>query len=320
MREINYWNNKENCIVEAKKYNTITELQKHCYGCYMGLKRNDWLYEVFPLKNKAVGYWNNLDNLIKEASKYKTKKEFRKHCKSGYNAALRNNYITYLDDNLFIKEDKRFNEEKNKNHLIYVYEIKDYNTCYVGQTINLHERDMSHRRGRKHSDGRITYDGLYMFCKHKNINIPSPIIKEYELNAKESLIKEDDWLNFYKENGWNVLNIAKTGEFSGSIGSNKIWTYERCKEFCKNYLYKNELRKANYQCYYVCLTNDWFDEFGILDKKIHKNGYWNNKDRCIKVARSCKDKTDFIVNHQGAYKSAVRNQWIKEINDLFAKS
>ena len=76
------------CIVEAKKYNTITELQKHCYGCYMGLKRNDWLYEVFPLKNKAVGYWNNLDNLIKEASKYKTKKEFRKHCKSGYNAAL----------------------------------------------------------------------------------------------------------------------------------------------------------------------------------------------------------------------------------------
>lgn len=123
-----------------------------------------------------------------------------------------------------------------------------------------------------------------------------------------------------KENGWNVLNIAKTGEFSGSIGSNKIWTYERCKDFCKNYRYKNELRKANYQCYYVCLTNDWFDEFGILDKKIHKNGYWNNKDRCIKVARSCKDKTDFIVNHQGAYKSAVRNQWIKEINNLFAKS
>ena len=31
MREINYWNNKENCIVEAKKYDTITELQKHCY-------------------------------------------------------------------------------------------------------------------------------------------------------------------------------------------------------------------------------------------------------------------------------------------------
>ena len=48
--------------------------------------------------------------------------------------------------------------------------------------------------------------------------------------------------------------------------------------------------------------------------------YWNNKDRCIKVARSCKEKTDFIVNHKGAYKSAVRNQWIKEINDLFAKS
>lgn len=59
---------------------------------------------------------------------------------------------------------------------------------------------------------------------------------------------------------------------------------------------------------------------GVLSNNKMHRGYWNNKDRCIKVARSCKDKTDFIVNHQGAYKSAVRNQWIKEINNLFAKS
>ena len=41
-----YWNIKENCIEEAKKYHNKWELQKKCVGCYNGLRRNNWLDEV----------------------------------------------------------------------------------------------------------------------------------------------------------------------------------------------------------------------------------------------------------------------------------
>lgn len=316
MKEINYWNNKENCINEAKKYNKIYNLQRKCYGCYMGLKRNGWLYEVFPSKNKPNSYWENLDNLIKEASKYKTKKDFKRYSKSAYNASIRNGYIKELEKS-FIKDDNRFNNDENRNHLIYCYEINEYNTCYVGQTINLHYRDMSHRRGRKHSNGRITYGCLYTFCKEHNIEIPSPIIKENNLNAKESLIQEDYWLKNYQKNGWNTLNIAKTGEHSGSLGSRKVWTYEKCKEFCKNYKYKSELKTANYQCYFTCLSNKWFDDFDIVDKQVHSNGYWNKKENCLEIASKCENKTEFIVRWQGAYKSVVKHNWINEIDEIF---
>lgn len=156
-----------------------------------------------------------------------------------------------------------------------------------------------------------------MFCNNNNIDIPSPIIKEENLNARESLIQEEYWVNVYKDKGWKVLNIAKTGEYSGSLGLNKRWTYDKCKEFCKNYIYKCDLKKANYQCYYVCLKNEWFDEFGIRDKKEHVNGFWNCKENCLYAAMKCKDKTDFITHYQGAYKSMIKHHWNKEIDKLF---
>lgn len=78
MREMNYWNNKENCIKESKKYSSISELQKSCYGCYMGLRRNGWLDEIFPNKDvrKAIGYWDDLNNCIEEC-----KKQTQKSCR-----------------------------------------------------------------------------------------------------------------------------------------------------------------------------------------------------------------------------------------------
>lgn len=318
MKEINYWNNKEHCIEEAKKYSKIYDLQRSCYGCYMGLIRNGWLYDAFPSKIMPMNYWNNLDNLISEAYKYKTKKDFRKYSKSAYNASIRNGFITELE-NLFIKEDRRFNDDDNKNHLIYCYEIKEYDTCYVGQTINLHNRDMSHRRGRKHSDGSISYGCLYTFCNEHNIEIPEPIIKENNLNARESLIQEDFWLKEYQKNGWNTLNIAKTGEHSGSLGSKKIWTYEKCKEFCKNYKYKSELKNANYQCYVTCLSNGWFEDFGITNKKRYPNRYWNSKGHCLEIANQCENKAEFINRWQYAYMSSVKHNWINEIDEIFKK-
>jgi|TARA_R110000824_G_scaffold20545_13_gene77363 hypothetical protein len=41
-----YWNNKENCLIEAKKYSTRGEFSKACGGAYAAATRNDWIDEI----------------------------------------------------------------------------------------------------------------------------------------------------------------------------------------------------------------------------------------------------------------------------------
>lgn len=266
MKPMNYWNNKENCLEEAKKYRTAYELQRSNCGCYAGLRRNGWVYEAYPPKDglKVMNYWKDKNKVIDAAKKCSTKMEFKKKFGGAFNAAIRYGWENEAFSG-FVKTVKYIDLNANI-HCIYVYEIPEMKTCYVGRTSNLHKRDLSHRRGRKHHDSTITYDILYSFCNDNNIIIPEPIVKEENLNGEESLIREDYWVKWYKDNGWTVLNKAKTGRLSGSLGAIKKWDYDTCKEFCKNYTFKTELKKANYSCYYTCLKNGWFEEFGIKNK------------------------------------------------------
>lgn len=262
--------------------------------------------------SKPFGYWNDRNHLQEEADKYNCKIDFLKGCASAYRAAQRQGILDDICKN-YKKSDKSYSDLTSKIHCVYVYEIIETHSFYVGRTINLHNRDLSHRRGRKHSDGRITYDGLYIHCETNNIDIPKPKILEENLDAKNSLIREDYWVNKYIEDGWNTLNIAKTGESSGSLGSVKLWTYDKCKEFCKNYEYKNDLKKANYSCYFTCLKNGWFDEFGINDKIT----YWNSKDKCVNAAKECKNKKEFARKYYGAYIKSLKEGWMEDIDKIF---
>lgn len=208
---------------------------------------------------------------------------------------------------------EKYNNCYDRIHVIYAYEFHEYKACYVGRTKELKKRHKSHCVGKKHSDGKITYDSVYSFSKEKNIPIPEPLIKEENLTAEESLIKEDFWVNEYKNNGWVILNKAKTGLKSGSLGHVKCWAYETCKEECKKYKTKSELKKYSVGCYEVCLKNGWIDEF-ILKKGKRPNGYWKIKENVINESKKYKTISDFINNSIGAYKSAKENGWINELN------
>lgn len=313
MRPIGFWNDKENVMNEAKKYRTVYELQRKCYSCYCGMKRNGWLLEAFPnLANvKPSNFWNNFQNCKEEVRKYSRLIDLITSNKSCYNAIMRNGWDGELFSN-FTKS-ATYRDLKERVHSIYVYEINEYRTCYVGRSVDVHKRDLSHRRGRKHHDGSITYDSLFKFCEEKGIIIPKPIILEDNLDGEESLIREDYWLNVYKSNNWNILNVAKTGKNSGSLGQIMKWTYEACKEFASKYNFKSELKKANYTCYSECLKNGWFEEFGIKDKKTHPNGFWNIKDNVINESKKYTNKTDFITNSYGAYNAAKKHNWLDEL-------
>lgn len=314
-RPMGYWNNKNNCKKECIKYKTAYELQRNCYGCYCGIKRNGWLYEFYPLKDgtKPMGYWKDKKSVIKEGLKYKNKTDFKNNSGGAYNSAIRNGWMSEIETN-FVKKAK-YHDKNEKIHYVYVYKFPEFKTCYVGRTLDLHKRDLSHRRGRKHKNGTITYDSVYEFANKNKLSIPLPIILYKNLTAEESLIKEDEMVKKYSNDGWSLLNKAKTGRLSGSLGSFKKWDYEACKKFCKKYQFKSEIMKANSECYEICRKNGWFDGFGIKNK----NKQWINKETCLNEAKKYKNKSEFIINSIGAYSSIKKHGWIDELNKIFKK-
>lgn len=211
-----------------------------------------------------------------------------------------------------MKDFSKYSLSEEPIHLVYAYVFDEYQTCYVGRTKNLRKRHNGHKCGKKHSDGTRTYDSVNTFSKEHNIPIPEPVILEDGLTGKESLISEDFWVNKYKEDGWVLLNKAKTGIKSGSLGHIHYWTYEKCKEACDIYETKQDLRKNLPGCYYACIENGWINEL-IKKEGKHPNGYWFIKENVINEAKKYDKITDFIVGSIGAYVSAKRNGWLDEL-------
>ena len=55
-KPLSFWNNRENCFEEAKKYNNKYDLQKHCPSCYRGIFRNGWLDDITALYDDSIHY------------------------------------------------------------------------------------------------------------------------------------------------------------------------------------------------------------------------------------------------------------------------
>ena len=89
------------------------------------------------------------------------------------------------------------------------------------------------------------------------------IILEKKLSLEEGLEKEDYYVNKYREEGWNILNKAKTGKKSGSLGSigNGKWNRKTCYEEAKKYKTRNEFQKRSNSAYNAARRNGWLDDY-----------------------------------------------------------
>ena len=91
-----------------------------------------------------------------------------------------------------------------------------------------------------------------------------------------------------------------------------FWTYERCFEEAKKYLYRGDFEKGSPTAYSVSRKNNWLDKFEWL-KTINKpNGFWS-KERVFEEARKYTTKHFFSKGSRGAYGAAERNGWLDEM-------
>lgn len=120
------------------------------------LKYNDKNYAIKDVK--PSGYWHSKENCYKASLECSNKFEFMKKYRGGYTISRKNGWL----EEFFKDRPSMINYHALDEpiHCVYVYEITEYNTCYVGRTLNLKRRDYQHRnpykyRKRKHAKDAI---------------------------------------------------------------------------------------------------------------------------------------------------------------------
>ena len=243
LQQNGYWN-KEQLQKEANKYKTRSEFVKNnAYAYYKSLKMNilDELFKNhinngYSDKQKISGYWTE-ERLQDEVNKYENRNEFNKNNIAAYCAASKKNLIDKLFKNHTNQGYMDKEEWKENSYVIYVYELEDFNSVYIGLTNDVKRRDKEHLFDEK--------EKMALFCKENNIPYPKYKILEKDLKSTEAQRQEKYWVEHYKNNGWGMFNIAKTG----GLGGGKKWTKKSLQEEANKYKTIREFRKNNSAAY-----------------------------------------------------------------------
>jgi hypothetical protein len=302
-----YWT-KEMCKKEALKYNSRTNFRNNSVSAYTISRKNLWLDELcahIPSKtehHKSNDYWS-YNRCKEEILKYTSYTEFRKKSnnvykisgKKGWRDELCNHFhkegdkkyysyelckeiaLKYQSKSEFLKNDKKCYKkivEKKwssdlcshmtdfgdwYNRVIYKYEFED-KSVYIGLTYDIIKRNYSHL---KH-----TSSSVYRHMVKTSL-IPTLTQLTNLLSIVDAKNMEEFYVNKYREEGYNILNIKKTGGI-GSIKKSKDLTYDECLEESLKYDNRTDFQSLSPRYYTTSRKNKWLNDFYIRRSEKRK--------------------------------------------------
>ena len=283
---------KRECAEIAKQYITRSEFRNKNWIAFMQAKENGWLDEIKPCKNKKLSY-ETCYNIAKQYNDYAT---FRCSEVAIYSKTVRNGWIN--DYTWLIKGNRDLNAKIN---CVYVYKFPEYNSIYIGRTMDKSRRYQQHLHDIK--------DSVYKFMKKYNLledDFEFKIIAD-KLTVDESSKLECEYIDYYKNNKWKLINRAK----DGSIGSPIIkWTYEACLELAIKYEYLKDFADEYPNAYARANKMKWIKDYTWLKQFKPKEIY--TYEECFEKAKKCKSYNQFVTEYPSYKSFAERNGWIKE--------
>ena len=140
-------------------------------------------------KDKQLSELSKICNIEKDKTKYK----------------ITEIYDEIIDDN---RRKSHFSEltniSKEDEHKSGVYKIQLDNDIYIGQTNDFKRRFYQHYYGQN-----IRYKGFGTDTEKLLRNGGSFEVLEFEDNIEQRLLKENYWVQYYSQNGYNILNTEK---------------------------------------------------------------------------------------------------------------
>ena len=285
-----FWT-KERCQDEALKYNTRKEFSNNSKSAYTISRRNKWLDDICQhMIKKPVSYWT-IEKCREESLKYKTRTEFKKKSYQAYKYSRINCWFDEICSHMPIIGNMY-------KRCIYAFEFED-NSVYIGLTYNIDKRCENH------------YNNLNsQVNKHiKNTNLYPKLIKLSDYIDVESAKKREcDYIEMYKSNGWNVLNIQK----AGNTGGIRKVTEDKCREVVEKYTSLSLFRKEQTNIYKSINLYGWKYLLDHLDRDIKKRGYWT-KEKCQEIALKYSRRVDFFKEDSSVYNISRINGWLDDV-------
>ena len=202
----------------AKKYNRSVDFKNDNPVLYNKLVRRGLLSQItkiFPERKKDKWSYEELKDLT---SKYDTKRDFAKAHPGAYSAAYQSPYWKELTSHMRALGNV-------KKRLVYAYEFPEFRSVYVGLT--------GDEERRKHQHKTEEDSTLYRYMqKHPGVE---PVYKVKSLgyiDSQEASKMETKVENYYREQGWQLINIAKTGGLGGRM---PIYSDDFVRDIAKKY-------------------------------------------------------------------------------------
>jgi hypothetical protein len=347
-KPINYWT-YEKVQEEAKKYNTRSEFKKGCESAYYKALNNDWIDDItkhmVKREIKPKGYWT-YEKVEEEAKKYNKKVEFCKDSNSAYLVAFKNGWLDDITKHMIRRKKNqhgywtydKLQEEAKKydtytefqrvkryaveiakkngwllditkhmtnskvewDRIIYSFQFPD-KSVYVGLTKHDDIRYKEHTMYSKRS-------AVYKYIKKTGL-IPK-FVKETDFLSEEESVKMETYFeNLYRQNGWKVLNIAKTGSLGGCFIK---WTYDTIKEEAKKYNKRGDFMRESSTAYEKAAKNGWLPDITKHMGDRKPRGYWTY-GKVEEEAKKYNTKAEFSKGSHSSYYAALKNGWIDDI-------
>ena len=300
----------EACYEEAKRYKTRGEFrEKNPYAYGLSLRKK-WIDEYYWFAPSITGLKNTKEKCMKIALGCKTLKEFITKHYSIYQKARENGWDKEYD---WLERQAPIDKRKNDN--VYAYFFNEQHAVYVGRSV---DASIVNRRSHHRTDEGST---VYKFAKQNNIPIPEMTVLESGLTLNDGLVMEDYYVNKYREEGWTVLNKAKTGSKSGSLGSmgRGRLTRAKCYELSLGCKSRGEFAEKYRSAYNKARKQGWLEDYKHFSQphEIVKEYRWPI-EKLIEEANKYDTYTDFRKYSKRAY-WAVKNKGLIQTIKLLYK-
>jgi hypothetical protein len=241
-KSFGYWNNKNNCLVEAKKYNTITEFKYGSNGAYKSAHKNGWFEYVTKHMRKPIIYGVKTGNVFHYIGK--TNKPKR-------NIKLRNSDVTRQ----YTNSNKRSIFLKNKN--IDIIQIRPtekniWSDDKLSEVVKKYNENHPLLNTQWMLNGKRGYwsgtKGYWIGKKRDQNTINKLSESKYkrvvQYNKEGNLIKI--W-NSGKEIGLNILNDYKITKHGGHTKLYHYYKNKYLKTFHGSYWIKEDFLLKKYE-------------------------------------------------------------------------
>ncbi|UOL51350.1 hypothetical protein [Vibrio phage XZ1] len=278
----------ENLKEDALKYNSRSEWRTNSNSAYATAYQRGLLDECCAHMTSIQtpsGYWT-IQRIKEDALNYKSRSEWQKKSRGAYSAALSKRILDECCSHM--------NAPMKTALKRCIYRIYAGNEIYIGLSYNAEIRFRDHKTKTSQIIGLIERYGID--------NVTFEKITDY-IDQELAQVAEKEYIEYYRNNGWIILNRAKAG---GLGGSTLKWSLKKLKKDALKYKSRSEWRLNSIGAYSAAHKRGLLDECcAHMESTRKESGYWTIQ-RIKEDALNYKSRSEWKKKSRGAF--AVANQ------------